>query len=182
MKTSKKFPRRVYIGQLPESPLGNLWGALTEHGWWALDYRVSEEDFLEKVRRREGPTIIADPVQLSSALAEVVKYLDGKRKIFSHPVDWDGMTKFQIQVRKAVMMVPYGRTAPYGQIAAQLGKPKAARAVGRANATNPIPLVIPCHRLVGSGGGLRGYGGAGGVKTKRWLLDLEQHGDEDVAG
>jgi O-6-methylguanine DNA methyltransferase len=84
------------------------------------------------------------------------------------------MTPFQRQARRAVAAIPYGQTRAYSQIAAHLGNANAARAVGRANATNPIPLVIPCHRVVGADGSLCGYGGAGGLRTKRWLLDLER--------
>ncbi|TES90066.1 MAG: MGMT family protein, partial [Anaerolineales bacterium] len=78
------------------------------------------------------------------------------------------------KVRQTVMGIPYGQTATYTAIAARIGRPGAARAVGRANATNPIPFVIPCHRVVGADGDLRGYGGAGGIETKKWLLKLER--------
>ena len=71
------------------------------------------------------------------------------------------------------MAIPYGETRTYGEIAAQIGTPNAPRAVGRANAANPMPLVIPCHRVIGTDGKLHGYGGAGGLKTKQWLLSME---------
>jgi O-6-methylguanine DNA methyltransferase len=74
------------------------------------------------------------------------------------------------------MAIPYGQTRTYREIAAQIGTPNAPRAVGRANATNPMPLVIPCHRVIGTDGKLHGYGGAGGLKTKRWLLTMEGGG------
>jgi O-6-methylguanine DNA methyltransferase len=83
------------------------------------------------------------------------------------------MTDFQIAVRKAVMALPYGSTASYGDIAAAVGNPRAARAMGGVQARNPISFVIPCHRVIGSDGSLHGYGGFGGVETKAWLLDLE---------
>ena len=108
-------------------------------------------------------------------LGQVQQFLEGKVKDFSLPIDWSGMTDFQITVLKAVMAIPPGETASYGEIAAQIGKPGAARGVGRANATNPVPLVIPCHRVVGANGRLTGYGGAGGLETKQWLLDLEKN-------
>jgi methylated-DNA-[protein]-cysteine S-methyltransferase len=80
---------------------------------------------------------------------------------------------FQIQVLQIVFSIPYGGTRTYGEIAYDIGNPKAARAVGRANATNPMPLVIPCHRVIGSDGKLRGYGGGEGLATKEWLLQME---------
>ena len=86
------------------------------------------------------------------------------------------MTVFQIAVRQAVMALPYGETASYGEIAARVGNPRAARAVGAVQASNPISFVIPCHRVLGADGSLHGYGGFGGLKTKAWLLELEtQH-------
>ncbi len=83
------------------------------------------------------------------------------------------MTAFQQAVRKAVMAVGYGETASYGDIAAAVGNPRAARAVGGVQACNPISFIIPCHRIIGADGSLAGYGGFGGVETKRWLLELE---------
>jgi methylated-DNA-[protein]-cysteine S-methyltransferase len=74
---------------------------------------------------------------------------------------------------RAVHAIPYGRLSTYGEIAAQIGNPKSVRAVGRANATNPIPIVIPCHRVIGSDGKLHGYGAPGGLETKAWLLRME---------
>jgi methylated-DNA-[protein]-cysteine S-methyltransferase len=173
MKKDKK-PNPIYIGQTKDTPLGNVWIGTSETGLWVLDFRVSREAFLELVQRRANVAIIDNPGITAPILREVVEYLQGECQHFSTPVDWTGMTPFQIEVRKAVMSIPYGQTATYAEIAAQIGRPAAARAVGRANATNPIPLVIPCHRLVGADGGLRGYGGAGGIKTKQWLLDLER--------
>lgn len=173
MKKDKKS-NTIYIGQTKNTPLGNVWIGTSETGLWALDFRVSREIFLELVQRRGNTEIIDNPGITAPILQEISEYLKGTRTRFSTPIDWTGMTPFQIEVRKAVMAVPYGQTAAYGETAAQLGRPAAARAVGRANATNPIPLVIPCHRLVGADGGLRGYGGVGGIKTKQWLLDLER--------
>jgi methylated-DNA-[protein]-cysteine S-methyltransferase len=84
------------------------------------------------------------------------------------------MSPFQVQALQLTLNIPYGQTSTYKEIALRLGKPLSARAVGRAEATNPIPLVIPCHRVLGSDGGLHGYGGPGGIKLKAWLLALER--------
>ncbi len=83
------------------------------------------------------------------------------------------MTPFQIEALQKVYEIEYGRTLTYGDVAKQLDKPGASRAVGRANATNPMPIIVPCHRVLGSDGKLHGYGGPGGLETKAWLLRLE---------
>ena len=89
------------------------------------------------------------------------------------PLDWRFMNAFQIQALQATLEIPYGSTTTYSALAEQLGRPRAARAIGRAEATNPLPLVIPCHRVVGKDGSLRGYGGPQGIQHKAWLLELE---------
>ena len=94
----------------------------------------------------------------------------GRRKVFDLPLAPEG-TPFQQEVWALLRTIPYGSTLSYGQVAAALGRPRAARAVGLANNRNPIPIIIPCHRVVGSGGQLTGY--AGGLGRKRFLLELE---------
>ena len=84
------------------------------------------------------------------------------------------LTGFQRLALQATFAIPYGRTATYAEIASQLGNPRLARAVGRAEATNPMPLVLPCHRVLGTDGKLHGYGGPGGIGMKEWLLALER--------
>ncbi|HEY7820624.1 MAG TPA: methylated-DNA--[protein]-cysteine S-methyltransferase, partial [Vicinamibacteria bacterium] len=89
---------------------------------------------------------------------QLVEYLTGKRRVFDLPLRLDG-TEFQKEVWKAVALIPFGRTTSYGDLARLVGRPKASRAVGAANGANPIPIVIPCHRVIGSDGSLTGYGG-----------------------
>ena len=105
------------------------------------------------------------------AAQQLAEYFDGKRRAFDLPLQPDA-TPFQAQVLKALQRVPYGETRSYGELARAIGRPKAARAVGTANGNNPLPIVIPCHRVVGSNGALTGFGG--GLPTKRYLLDLER--------
>lgn len=102
---------------------------------------------------------------------EIREYLEGKRKSFDVPLEMKG-TEFQKKVWKALLEIPYGKTATYGQIAAAAGSPQGGRAVGRANHDNPIAILVPCHRVVGANGKLTGY--AGGLEIKKALLELEQ--------
>jgi methylated-DNA-[protein]-cysteine S-methyltransferase len=103
---------------------------------------------------------------------QIAAYLAGKRKSFDLDLDFGFATPFQRRVLRAVCRVPYGKTRSYEAIARTVGNPKACRAVGMANRLNPLPIVIPCHRIVGKDGSLTGYGG--GIPLKKWLLALEQ--------
>jgi methylated-DNA-[protein]-cysteine S-methyltransferase len=102
---------------------------------------------------------------------QLEEYFAGERRHFDIPIEPDG-TPFQRQVLSALLEIPYGETRTYRDVAVAVGNPKAVRAVGGANGSNPIPIVIPCHRVVGSDGSLTGFGG--GLDTKRFLLDLER--------
>lgn len=111
------------------------------------------------------------PAVLKKAEKELQEYFKGKRKSFDLPLEFDG-TEFQKNVWKALSTIPFGQTVSYKDIAIQVGSPKACRAVGLANNKNPISIVVPCHRVIGSSGKLVGYGG--GLSNKQKLLDLEQ--------
>ena len=104
--------------------------------------------------------------------AELTDYFAGKRRTFTVPLDFNG-TGFQKSVWQALLTIPFGETRSYGQIATQLGKPSASRAVGAANGKNPISIIAPCHRVIGASGKLTGF--AGGLETKAHLLALEGH-------
>lgn len=109
-----------------------------------------------------------------AALGQLREYFSGGRREFSLPIDLAGLSPFAREVLAALQQVPAGGTVSYGALAARVGRPGAARAVGRVMGGNPIPLVIPCHRVVGASGALVGYSGAGGVATKEWLLEFER--------
>jgi methylated-DNA-[protein]-cysteine S-methyltransferase len=104
---------------------------------------------------------------------ELSEYFVARRKQFTIPLDMRG-TRFQNNVWKALLAIPFGETRSYGQLATQLGNPRATRAVGAANGRNPLSIVVPCHRVIGSSGKLSGF--AGGLETKARLLDLEKNG------
>jgi methylated-DNA-[protein]-cysteine S-methyltransferase len=109
---------------------------------------------------------------IKKTAAQLAEYFDGKRKTFNLPLAPEG-TEFQKSVWQALQTIPFGETRSYGEIAAQIGKPQASRAVGMANNRNPIVIIIPCHRVIGHDGNLTGYGG--GLKVKEFLLHLEKH-------
>lgn len=119
---------------------------------------------------RPTPGVPRDDAPLASAVAQLRRYLDGELRTFTLPLAPRG-TPFQQQVWRALRDVPYGTTATYKQIATAIGRPTAVRAVGAANGRNPLPIVVPCHRVIGSDGSLTGF--AGGLALKRLLLRLE---------
>jgi methylated-DNA-[protein]-cysteine S-methyltransferase len=112
---------------------------------------------------------------LASARHQVLAYIAGNRKIFDLPLDWSGTTAFQAEVLRLTLDIPFGQVRTYGELAIALGKPAASRAAGGALARNPLPLLIPCHRVVASSGALTGYSAAGGIATKARLLEMEGH-------
>ncbi|MBN1776599.1 MAG: methylated-DNA--[protein]-cysteine S-methyltransferase [Clostridiales bacterium] len=146
--------------QTIETPLGNM--TLAEADGKLTELRL-------KARENDGERKQSTPL-LRKAAQELNEYFDGKRKAFSVPLQPSG-TAFQQAVWAALQAIPYGETRAYGEIARQLGKPNAARAVGMANNRNPLPVFIPCHRVIGANGKLVGYGG--GLRIKEFLLKLE---------
>jgi methylated-DNA-[protein]-cysteine S-methyltransferase len=164
------------IGKLDNTPVGTIWVAASDEGLVAVSLWDDEAKFLAEVTKLTGETPDATTTpgpHLLTALIELDAYLCGELREFSARIDWSIMKPFQREALELVRAVPYGRTTTYGAIASELGKPGAVRAVGRANATNPLPIIIPCHRVLGSDGKLHGYGARGGLETKAWLLRLE---------
>ena len=163
----------LYIGVLSKSPLGDIWLASTDYGLAAIEWSKDESDFSAYLSKRFKRPSHPDPEKLASSLQQLDEYLRGERMDFTLPIDWSLLREFQSKVLQLVFAIPYGQTRTYGEIAHEIGNPNAARAVGRANATNPMPLVIPCHRVIGADGKLHGYGGGEGLPTKEWLLKME---------
>ena len=129
------------------------------------------------MRRDPEPDWIYNEKPLDRACQQLDEYFSGKRKSFDLPLQFDG-TEFQVSVLRALQDIPYGETVSYGEIARRIGKPKAVRAVGAANGRNPLPIVLPCHRVIGSSGDLTGFGG--GLDTKEALLRLEAEHTQDL--
>ncbi len=163
----------IYIGLLATSPIGPLWVAVTERGLAAVEWSMSQTDFSTLIEHRFHAAVVYDESRAAEPLSQILEYLSGSRRQFDLPLDLSTSTNFQRNVLNLTLQIPYGHTSTYKDIAVRLGKMNAARAVGRVEATNPIPLVVPCHRVLGSDGSLHGYGGPGGIKLKAWLLELE---------
>jgi len=163
----------IYLGKLKNTPLGDIWVAVSENGLVAVEWNKDKSVLDAYLTRRLKFPAILDPQRVTRALLELNEYLRGRRTSFTFPIDWSLLRPFQREVLQLVYAIPYGETRTYSEIAREMGRPRAARAVGRANATNPMPLVIPCHRVIGADGKLHGYGGGEGLKTKEWLLRLE---------
>ncbi len=155
-----------------DSPVGPVWIATTPTGICAVrlgDGRA--EDFFAWLTKRISPEPPdEDPEALALALTQLREYFARTRREFDLPLDVRG-TPFQRAVWDAVARIPYGATTTYGEIARRIGRPRAARAVGGANSANPLPILIPCHRVIGASGSLIGY--AAGLKVKAALLRLE---------
>ncbi|WP_282563032.1 methylated-DNA--[protein]-cysteine S-methyltransferase [Tahibacter amnicola] len=118
-----------------------------------------------------APGWVHDPACFADAREQLLDYFDGRRFAFDLPLQLRG-TPFQLQVWNALLTIACGDTCSYGDLASRLGRPSASRAVGAANGANPIPIIVPCHRVIGSRGELTGFGG--GLPLKRWLLDHER--------
>jgi len=151
---------------LVDSPVGELVLAQTELGLCRISYTTEGAD--ELLARDFGVRVLRVP--LDDVRRELEEYFAGKRREFDLPLDLRG-TGFQAAVLHELAQVPYGQTDTYGHLAAKVGKPRAARAVGTVMNRNPLPIVLPCHRIVGANGALTGY--AGGLHIKRALLELE---------
>lgn len=165
--------KTIWITVAAPTPIGSIWLALSEQGLVAVSLWNDGAGFRRWVVEMTGGEVMEDEAKTGDAAAQIIAYLNGSRHTFDLPIDWSVMSRAQADILRLVQAIPYGQKRTYGDIARELGQPGAARAVGRANATNPMPLVIPCHRVVGSDGKLHGFSAPGGLETKAWLLRLE---------
>ena len=154
-----------------DTELGPLLAAVTDRGLARISYDPEPDRELERLARIAGPRVLRAPRALDETRRELDEYLAGRRRTFELELDLRGQAPFAISVLGELAKVPYGRTATYGELATRTGNPRAARAVGMVMNRNPVPIVLPCHRIVGSSGSLVGYGG--GLERKEKLLRLE---------
>jgi methylated-DNA-[protein]-cysteine S-methyltransferase len=157
--------------ELTDSPVGELLVAATERGVCRISFDPNPEGDLEWLARAYGARVLRSPRPLEQARRELDEYFEGGRREFALAVDLGAVPEFQRRVLEELRRVPYGATDTYGGLARRIGRPRAARAVGGALNRNPIPIVVPCHRIVGASGSLVGY--AGGLARKEQLLALE---------
>jgi len=162
--TRKLQPASAVSWTMIESPVGKLLLAADAAGLRVLSFESSKRAAPVEPDWRE------DRAPFVEAIRQLKAYFDGELRKFDLPLAPAG-TEFQLRVWDSLRMIPYGETISYGQLAQKIGNAKAVRAVGLANGSNPIPIIIPCHRVIGSDGGLTGFGG--GLSNKRKLLALE---------
>ena len=149
------------------TPVGELTLVASDHGLRAVVWPTSS---LKRARVTGRPHRNSDHPILQTTTRQLDEYFAGERTTFDIPLDLDG-TRFQVAAWRSLAQIPFGSTTTYGHQAAGLGIPTAARAIGAANGANPVCIVLPCHRVIGSDGSLTGFGG--GLPVKRWLLDHE---------
>ena len=149
-----------------DSPIGGLFVAATDRGLARIHFHPEGQE--DELARIFGVRVLRSP--LDDVRRELDEYFEGTRTSFDLPLDLR-VAPFHADVLRELALVPYGRTETYGALAAKVGRPRAARAVGTVMNRNPIPIVLPCHRIVGANGSLTGY--AGGLDVKRRLLELE---------
>jgi methylated-DNA-[protein]-cysteine S-methyltransferase len=157
-----------------DSPVGKLLLAVTPQGLVRLAYLEGgedEADVLEQLATKVSPRVLAAPARLDDPRRELDQYFAGRRRDFDLPLDWQLTRGFARRVLEATSRIPYGSTTTYKSVAAEAGNERAFRAAGNALGSNPIPIIVPCHRILHSGGGLGGY--TGGLDRKRVLLAVE---------
>jgi methylated-DNA-[protein]-cysteine S-methyltransferase len=154
---------------LTDSPVGELLVAATDHGLCRIAYRP--DDALDELTGDFGVRVLRLPRRVDAVRRELDEYFEGRRREFDLELDLSPVGSFHREALRELARVPYGQVTTYGALAAKVGHPKAARAIGGAMNRNPIPIVLPCHRVIGSNGSLTGY--AGGLDKKEALLRLE---------
>jgi methylated-DNA-[protein]-cysteine S-methyltransferase len=156
---------------LVDTPVGRLFVATTERGLCRIAYDAEPDQELDRLARTFGLRVLRSAKPIDTARRELDEYFDGKRQGFDLPVDVALLADFNRRVLGELALVPYGEVVTYGELAARVSRPGAGRAVGNVMTRNPLPIVLPCHRVIGANGKLVGYGG--GLERKEQLLRLE---------
>ena len=170
----------LYGGHLPgaaiywcavSAPIGRVFVAASDSGLLRVSFRHREESFVDELREHTEADVVRSPARTADIVEQLRDYFAGERRRFDVRLDLRRVSPFQRRVLLAATRVPAGEVVSYGEIARRIGEPGGSRAVGQALGHNPIPIVIPCHRVVAAGGGIGGY--TGGLAIKRKLLRLE---------
>ena len=163
-----------------DSPLGPLLLAGTDRGLVRVAYLgfTDRDAVLQSLADRVSPRMLEAPGRLDDPRRELSDYFDGRRRTFDLPLDWRLMSDFTRRILSATAAIPYGSVSTYGAVAREAGSPRGSRAAGNALGSNPMPIVIPCHRVLHADGGIGGY--TGGLERKRTLLEIES-GAEPVS-
>jgi len=163
----------LYFGNFQHPMIGEILIATQRERVIALNFGTSRRDFITRIENafQTSPYFSLD--MISEAAQQVIEYLDGRRSSFDLDTDLSLLTDFQRKVLTETQKIPRGQVVSYRDIARQINNPKSVRAVGQALGRNPIPIIIPCHRVIASNGSLGGYSGGGGLETKIKLLQLE---------
>ncbi len=155
-----------------DTPFGRFLGAVTPRGLVMLSFHPDPlDDVLGELSRRVSPRVLEAPAKLDDLRRELDEYFEGRRRVFDLPLDWRLTSGFMQRVLRATAKIPYGGVATYREMATRAGNARAVRAAGNALGANPIPIVVPCHRVVRTGGSVGNYGG--GPEMKRALLKIE---------
>jgi len=161
----------VAFDVVDDTPIGPLLVGVTDHGVCRISFDAEPEHHLETLARRFGPRVLRSAKPVEEVRRELDEYFAGRRRHFDLDVDTRFLSVYSQRVLQELAQVEYGTTTTYGTLATRSGNPRAARAVGTIMNRNPIPIVLPCHRVVGASGALTGY--AGGLERKELLLRLE---------
>ncbi len=165
----------IYLNVLQTKMLGLIGVAVSPLGLLRLRmFQKNKKEFLSLNETYGEGLYQYSELETGVYLEQIKSYLDQELQIFNLPIDWNCYTDFQREVLEETLAIPFGETRSYGQVAAAIGRPKSSRAVGQAEKRNEIPLVIPCHRVIGSDGSLTGYGGKENTDIKADLLDFEK--------
>ncbi len=156
---------------LVDSPVGTLLVAATDRGLCRIAYDAEPEQEVDRLARAFGLRVLRTALPIDPARRQLDEYFEGKRRRFDLEIDVALLADFNRRVLKELARVPYGEVVTYGELAARAARPRAARAVGTVMNRNPLPIVLPCHRVIGANGKLVGYGG--GIERKEALLRLE---------
>ena len=166
----KSLPQQVRYAHLSTGDLGEIWFAESDRGLWRISFGTTKEQFMKDLYN-DGVTSLSDLKTTAKTKKLLVEYLAGRRREFPVTIDWTRVSGFTRKALQVCAKIPYGKTLSYGEVAERAGSPGGARAVGQAMGKNPFPIIVPCHRVVASGGKIGGF--SGGLHFKRALLDLE---------